>query len=548
MRKRRWTLLLLLGLIVVLAIAAVVFWPWLRLWFPHPALVKAWFDYVVVDLNIGRWGPVATLLLVGVIELVWALNLGRKSSSFERQSQRQERLQAKEVEVLAREIVLLEDERNALQAELDLREDLLNEERIRLWTEFDGLQRASGLANSRLITLHTLELDPDLRGEWRQIISRLERIESASGATGRREQSALRLQRRADELLRLGNACYYLGQYERALVHYGRAIDALPSDADALINHATVNLTLNRYQQALQDLDNALKLGETAWAYLGRGLTRERMGEDKRALEDYSRAVRLDANLGEAYYHRGLLFLKMAEFDKAFQDQNRVLELDPGHAGAFAARGRARAALGDTQWALSDLDRACALAPASYDVYYYRGLVRSQLEAYDQALEDFTQAVELGPDFGPAFMARGDAYQAVGEHWQAAADYGRAIELQPNDAQAYYARGRARAALKEYRRAIEDYGQALELDPALAVSLAERGAAYEKLGEYEQAIRDLDRAIALDPDLAIAYYNRGLVYGSQGEYDRASRDLNKAVELDPSLHSKEQGALGMQPA
>jgi tetratricopeptide (TPR) repeat protein len=548
MRKLGGTLLLVLGVIALLAVGVVVFWPWLRLWLPHPALVEAWINYLVVDLNIGRWGPVATLLLVGVIELVWALNLGKKSNALERQFQRVERVQAKEVEVLAKEIVLLDDQKNALQAELDLREDLLNEEKIRLWTTFDGLQQAAGLTNTRLISLRAPELHPDLRGEWRQIIARLERIESASGATGRKEQGALRLQRRADELVRLGNACYYLGQYERALTHYDRAIDTAPSDADALLNHATVNLTLKRYPQALQDLENALKLGETAHAYLARGLTREQMGEQRRALEDYSRAVRLDGELERAYYHRGLLFLDLGEFDRAFQDQNRALELDSAHAEAFTARGRARAALGDTQWALNDLDRACALAPTSHEVYYQRGLIRSQLEMYDLAVEDFGQAVELQPDFSPAFMARGNTYLALGEHWQAAADFGRTIELQPNDAKAYLARGQARAALKEYRRAIEDFGQALELDPALAVALAERGSAYEKLGEYEQAIRDLDRAIAMNPDLAIAYYKRGLAYGSQGEYDRASRDLNKAVELDPSLRSKEEGALGIQPA
>jgi tetratricopeptide (TPR) repeat protein len=546
MRKLVWALPVLV--VIVLAIAGVVFWPWLRHWLPHPALVKAWIDYLVLDLNIGRWGPVAIFLLVGVIELVWALNLGRESGAFERQWKRLERTHAREIEVLNHEISLLKDEQRALQVELELREDLIREEKIRLWTQFEELQRAGGVSPKRLVRLDFPDLSPELRGDWREIISQLERIEVANAATIRKSQSALQLQRQADDLLRLGNACYYLEQFERALTHYSRATGLAPSDPDALINHAVVQLALHRHQQAIQDLDQALRLGENAWAYLCRGIIREQIGEEKRALEDYTRAIRLDPNLVEATYRRGLLYAKTGDFDKALVDQSQVLELDPSHSGGYTARGVARAFLGDSQWALQDLDMGCSLAPGWHEGFYRRGQVRYELGMYDAALDDFDQTIELSPDFVPTFMARGDTYMAMGEFSQAAEDYGRAIELQPKNAEAYHARGRSRAALREYGQAIEDYDQALKVDPGLAVALANRGSAYEKLGEHEAAIRDLDRAISLDPNLGLAYYDRGLAYGSQGEYDRASRDLSKAVELDPSLSSREHDLLEMPPA
>ncbi len=547
MGKRGWALLVLVGLIVILAIAAVVFWPWVRVWLPHPAFVEAWIRYLVVDLNIGRWGPVATLLLVGLIELVWAINLGRRSGAFERQYVRLERTHARELEALNQQIALLEEERRVLRGELELREDLVREEKARLWAQFEELQRAGGVAQTRLISLDVPELPPELRGEWRQIIAQLERIEMATSVSVRKERRALRLQQHADELVRLGNACYYLGQHERALTHYGRAMDLSATEPEALVNHAVVNHVLARNQRALQDLEGALKLGENAWAYLYRGVIRERLGEFKRAMEDYGRALRLEPDMAEGYYRRGLLYAEMGEYDKAIQDQDRVLEIDQNHAGAYAARGAARTATGELQWGLNDLDRACALAPDWFEGFYQRGLARHQLEMYDEALEDLNRAIELAPSYAALFLARGDTYMALEEHWQAVADYGRAVELQPSNAKAHYARGLARAAIREYRRAIEDFDRALELDPSLAVALANRGSAYEKLGEYEQAIQDLDRAIALNPNLAIAYYNRGLAYGSKGEYDRASRDLNRAVELDPSFGNKEQRLPGFEP-
>jgi tetratricopeptide (TPR) repeat protein len=555
MRKPSLILLIILAVVIALVVLAVLFWPWLSAWLPYSRLMEAWITYLVVDLNIGRWGPVATLLLVAVIELVWALNLGRRSDAFERQWKRLDQVHGTEVDVLNHEISLLKDERRALRAELDLREDLIREEKQRLWAQFDDLKPAAGTPHpgegevQEILKSSTLmpelpQLPPDVRGEWRQIISQLERIEMISSVTVRKDPGAIQVQQHADELLQLGGACYRLGYYERALAHYSRAIDMVPNNPEALVNRAVVNHDLGRYKSTLQDLERALKLEESPWAYLYRGLVQERIAEKKRAQENYTRAIRLDAGFTEGYYRRGLLHNSAGEYEKALQDESRVLELDDNHAGAYTARGIARAALGDSGEGLNDLDRGCTLAPRSRNAFYNRGLVRHGLEMYEQALADFAHVIELEPTFAPAFLARGNAHTALGDPWPAIADYDRAIEFDSKNAAAYYARGQARVAVREYQPAVEDFGLALDLDPGSAEALAHRGAAFEKLGDYERAIQDLDRSLALDPNLAIAYYVRGLAYGSKGEYDRASRDLNRAVELDPSLKNKDQGFRG----
>jgi tetratricopeptide (TPR) repeat protein len=562
--KRAGVILLVgIGVTALIVIGAVIFWPWLSGWLPQSQFLEAWITYLVVDLNIGRWGPVATLLLVALIELVWALNLGRKSESVERQWRRLDRTHAKEVDVLSQEIKLMKDERAALLAELDLREDLIREERTRLWTQFEELQvetdpvlkgerdrenAGPAILRSKSVVPGYPDLPPDLRGEWLRVISQLERIEMVTSVTVRTNHVAPRQMQHADELLRLGGACHALEQYERALAHYNKAIELAPSNQEALINRAVVNQDLARNQAALQDLDRALKLGESAWAYLYRGLIQEHLGEDRRAQENYSRAIRLDPSLAEAYYRRGLGYLRAREYDRAFQDESRVLELDGEHAMAYTARGRARAGVGDTQWALSDLDKGCSLAPKLPDPFFHRGLVRHDLAMYEEALTDFTRVIELDSTFAAAHMARGETLAAMGEHRQAISDYDRVLELEPRMTTAYSARGQARAAVSEFDLAVGDYTEALELEPEHATSLANRGAAYEKLGLYEEAILDLDRALVLDPNLAFAYYIRALAHGSKGEYDKASRDLDRAAELDPSFRDKEQSVRGATSA
>jgi len=561
-RKSGWILLIVLAGIVLLVLVAALFLPWLRAWLPNLQPVEAWINYLVVDLNIGRWGPVATLLLVALIELIWALNLGRRSQAFDSQWDRLEQFHAREAQVLNQEIALLKDERRTLRAELNLRQDLIQEEKARLWAQLEDLHQPSDSSQRRGTGVQVMGkailrspsvmsgiggLPPDVRGEWRQTLSQLERIEMIGSVASRRGESALLQQQHADELLRLGNLCYQLGQYERALAHYNRAIELMPNNLEAFVNRAVINEDLGRHQTALQDLERALKLGENPWAYLYRGLVQEQLGEEKRAQENYTKAIRLDSAFVEGYYRRGLLYAKIGECERAAQDETRVLELDGDHPGAYTARGVARAALGETPWALSDLDRGCLLAPDSRDAFYYRGLARHKFGMHQEARADFDRVIALDPAFAPVYMARADTHKAMEDYRSAIADYGRVIELEPKNAVAYHARGRARAAAREYGLAAEDYTQALELDPGMAAALADRGAAFGQMGEHDQAIQDLDRSLALDPGLAIAYYARGLAYGSKGEYDKASRDLNRAVELDPSLNNQGQALTGTSP-
>ena len=560
---KRSGVILLAGLagMVLLVLGAVIFWPWVSGWLPQSQHIEAWISYLVVDLNIGRWGPVAILLLVALIELIWALNLGRKTSSVDRQWRRLDRTHAKEVELLNQEISLMKEERAALVAELDLHEDLIREERMRLWGQFEDLQRETEAAlrgekigepdgelilRSSLLAPGNLELPADIRGEWLRVISQLERIEMVTSVTVRTNHALPQQLQHADELFRLGGACYRLGQYERALAHYNRAIELVPGNHEAIINRAVVNQDLGRNQAALRDLDRALKLKESPWAYFYRGLIQEQLGEERRAQENYSRAIRLEPSLVEAYYRRGLVFLKAREYDRAFQDKSLALELDDEYALAYTARGRARAALGDSQWALSDLDKGCSLASQSSASFYHRGRVRYDLAMYEEALADFTRAIELDSTTPAVYMARGETYAALREYGLALEDYNQTLELDPKMLMAYSARGQARAAMNDFELAVEDFGEALELESDHIVSLAHRGAAYQKLGQHDLAIHDLSRALVLDPNLAAAYHARALAYGSKGEYDKASRDLDRAAELDPAFRDEEQSILGVR--
>lgn len=96
----------------------------------------------------------------------------------------------------------------------------------------------------------------------------------------------------------LGNDYYKLGDFQKAVEHYSRAIELKPDMLES---------------------------------YFNRGLAYTRMHDFGRAINDHSSVIRLDPELVEAYYTRGLLYEYMKDYESAIGDYNKVLSLKPDY-------------------------------------------------------------------------------------------------------------------------------------------------------------------------------------------------------------------------
>lgn len=101
-----------------------------------------------------------------------------------------------------------------------------------------------------------------------------------------------------------------------------------------------------------------------AFYFLWRGKVRRHWGivfnssvEFARAVELYSRAVKLNPALSVAYLERGILFWReLNQATRAIADFDTALELRPGWPEAFFCRGVAYQTIGNYQAAVQDLD------------------------------------------------------------------------------------------------------------------------------------------------------------------------------------------------
>lgn len=100
------------------------------------------------------------------------------------------------------------------------------------------------------------------------------------------------------ELHNLGNDYYKLGDYERAVEHYTKALEIRPDMLESYFNRALAHTKLHNFEKAI---------------------------------DDHTQAISLDPGLIEAYFTRGLVHEYMKEYDEAIGDYRRVLDIKPDY-------------------------------------------------------------------------------------------------------------------------------------------------------------------------------------------------------------------------
>jgi tetratricopeptide (TPR) repeat protein/S1-C subfamily serine protease len=195
-------------------------------------------------------------------------------------------------------------------------------------------------------------------------------------------------------------------QYAAAISLYDEIIRSQPQTY-AYNNRGLAKSDIGQTQKAIADYDRAITLNpKYAYAYNNRGLAKSDIGQQKEAFADYDRAIALNPKYVEAYYNRGLAKFNIGQKQEAISDYDRAIALNPTYAKAYVNRGLAKSNIGQKQEAISDYDRAIALNPKYALAYYNRGIVKAHSGQKQEAISDMSKAAELFREQG-----RMDLYQ-----------------------------------------------------------------------------------------------------------------------------------------
>jgi tetratricopeptide (TPR) repeat protein len=200
--------------------------------------------------------------------------------------------------------------------------------------------------------------------------------------------------------------CYQkTSKHLQALERYQMARALAPQDYRVPYNRGLVLLHLNRDHEAEDEFTQALKRNaQHADSYWHRALARRRLGDTRGAIDDLTYGIEIGVPRLSALLIRAELYRKLGDLAAESADRAAAENVQPQQEREFITRGLLRMRK-DPLSALADFERAIELNPSSLTGWQNKGAVLSEyLGRTDEGLAATAKAVELHPEYGPVRM------------------------------------------------------------------------------------------------------------------------------------------------
>lgn len=303
----------------------------------------------------------------------------------------------------------------------------------------------------------------------------------------------------------LGDAYYYMGDQQNALVAINKAIKIKPDDVVAWHDRGCIREAMGQFSEAeiaykrglaidpshpllLADLGaiqmknrqtqgSGLKFTQQAEAQLMEGAFDDRHGEiraesiwltlsssyvlasqPKDAQRAFEKTITLDPENAFAWSKFGYFLVNSGQPADAISKFNEAIKIDAQNSYAWFGLGRAYHELGDNANSVYALEQSVVLDPSQAYWLWELGLVYNEINRHADAVMALRKAAQLSPDDARIWKDIGGAYHCVKQDKDSVIAFERAVKLNPNDKElwvllgnAYNAIGRPDVAREAYR-------------------------------------------------------------------------------------------------
>ncbi|NVN85465.1 MAG: caspase family protein [Rhodopseudomonas sp.] len=198
---------------------------------------------------------------------------------------------------------------------------------------------------------------------------------------------------------------------------------------------ATIETVLERFDNALDDLDHAIRADpKISSHFVQRALILERLDRFSQARADLDTAVELEARNQNAWINRAMLWARYGDVERAFADFSQA-EAVGGSQTWYALSGRARLAvsLGEPLRGFADWTAAAETAPLPMLAAQFHvragNLARDYLKDLEKAYQSYAHALAVSPRHADALIQRGIAFERGNRFDDASSDYRKAGDM-----------------------------------------------------------------------------------------------------------------------
>jgi tetratricopeptide (TPR) repeat protein len=336
------------------------------------------------------------------------------------------------------------------------------------------------------------------------------------------ERSLKLLPNRADAYDHLGRAALLKGQYDRAVVLFGKALENDPNMPGIHFRIAKAYVFLGKLKEAITELQKDIEISAgTSENYCLLAETYLQLKEYQKAKENYESAIKIRPDYTKAYYGLATACARLGLKDKCRQSQQKFkqLETEDRKAGRHWRQvleplkvtrqsvahthtdiGRVYHAHGYKDKAEQLWQKAATLDPNNVECRFHLAALCLQKNRPLDALKLYEQLTQIDPQGGVSYFFIGNINAQLKRFDDAEKAYGKVIEVAPKRSDGY------RALAQLYLQANRNLHQAktlasraVELEPT-APNYFILAAACDKNGDAAGTLSAIERAIKLDPN------------------------------------------------
>ena len=251
-----------------------------------------------------------------------------------------------------------------------------------------------------------------------------------------------------------------------------------------------------KYQDAIEVCNKIIALTPSVNAYNNRGLAYSKLGFIDNAIEDYKKAIEIDATASYAYYNLALEYKNKSMYNDALDLLEKANSLEPNNAQYLEEIGTCYNDMGNYEKSLEYYNKAITLNLNTALAYNNRGCTLSRMNRQDDAIRDYKKAIELDDKYPASY-------------------YNLALEYEKKSM---------------YDDALKLLEKANSLDPDNAKFSEALGSIYDVLGDVDNALKYFDKSISLNSDSETIYASRAYALQENNKNREALDDINKAID------------------
>jgi tetratricopeptide (TPR) repeat protein len=235
--------------------------------------------------------------------------------------------------------------------------------------------------------------------------------------------------------LKLAFALEKKKDYLGALDHFDVVLndETNQKNAKAMHGRGRVLTKLQRYERALEDLQNASEIDKTnELVLIDLAAVKYLLADYSGAAREYERILSAHEDDVDALYGRGISYAALGKNDQAIADFEKVVKLKPGYDKAYRQMCTTYLAMGKPDQAEAAISVAITACGADADLYFSRGLARYQMNRKEEAVEDYNEAIKLDSKRKEYFNDRGYVLLELGRVDEAKTDFRQALEIDPH--------------------------------------------------------------------------------------------------------------------